>query len=86
MRRDSFRDYFDEVELLGHSFRSIGQFNPSPGIKKNFNFFSSTEKISYLSHFTTKIYVVGTHWKHLNEALKHLNEALPMSSHNICFP
>ena len=38
----------------------------------------SSEKRSYLSYFSTKKYVVGTHWKRLGEAL-------PMSTHNICF-
>ena len=40
-----------------------------------------TEKLLYVSQFLLEIFVVGTHWKHLNE--KHLNEMLPMSSHNI---
>ena len=38
----------------------------------------SSEKCWYLSYFSTKTYVVGTHWKSLGEAL-------PMSTHNICF-
>ena len=38
----------------------------------------SSEKCWYLSYFSMKTYVVGTH-------LKYLTEALLMSTHNICF-
>ena len=38
----------------------------------------SSEKCWYLSYFSMKTYVVGTHYKHLAEALL-------MSTHNVCF-
>ena len=38
----------------------------------------SIQKYSYFSYFSTKTYVVGTHQKHLAEALL-------LSTHNICF-
>ena len=39
---------------------------------------SSIQKYWYFSYFSTKTYVVGTHWKRLSKALL-------MSTHNICF-
>ena len=38
----------------------------------------SVQKYWYFSYFSTKTYIVGTHQKHLGEALL-------MSTHNICF-
>ena len=49
----------------------------------------------YLSYFSAKTYIVGTHLKHLTEDLvmsiiayvfmEKLTEALVMRTHNICF-